>query len=274
MNVERMKISVLIPTRDNVGHLRNCLLSLIDAEKNSDFDIEVLVLDGSGKDQLKDVLSTRTGLVDLSWCPVEQWWNYARINNYGVKHATGDYLLLLNDDCYVGPGFFSDFMSRVHVTELEIEKPAIHAPLLVTSTNRVQSCGFTIKQGGGPLPIAFNTPVEWFNPARSFRPATVSSSCMLMRKSVFEELGGLHPEFYFGLEDTDFCLRAWSAGHPSIVHTTVQCMHDGAASNEIRNQHFPRANPVHNFTVFSTRWNEGTMKPVYEQMDAIGVDHA
>lgn len=271
---ERMKVSVLIPTRSNVGHLRNCLLSLIDAEKNADCDIEVLVLDGENKSQLKDVLTPRAGLADLAWCPVEQWWNYSRINNYGVKHATGDYLLLLNDDCYVGPTFFADFMSRVHVTELEVGKPAIHAPMLLTSTERVQSCGFVVKQGGGPLPIAFNTPIEWFNPARSFRPATVSFSCALMRKSLYEELGGLNPDYYFGLEDTDFCLRAWGAGHPSIVHTTVHCMHDGAASNEVKNQYFPRANPVHNFTIFSKNWTPETLKPVYEQMDAIGVDHA
>ncbi len=268
----RTKISVLIPTRDNISHLRNCLLALTEAEKNAPCDIEVLILDGASKSQLKDVLSTRAGLADLSWCPVEQWWSYARINNHGAKHATGDYLLLLNDDCYVGPSFFTNLIPDA--AEIDAEKPAIHAPLLLTSTGRVQSCGYTIKQGGGPLPIAFNSPAEWFNPALTFKPATVSFSCALMLKSIYDELGGLWPHYYFGLEDTDFCLRAWAAGHPSIVHTTVQCTHDGAGSNTVKNEHFPKANPVYNFSIFSARWNPETLKPVYEQMDTIGVDHA
>lgn len=268
----RMKVSVLIPTRDNVGHLQNCLKALTEAEKSAPCDVEVLILDGSSKSLLKDALLARSGLADLSWCPVEQWWSYARINNHGAQYATGDYLLLLNDDCYVGQNFFADLLPAARL--VDDERPAIHAPLLVTSTKRVQSCGFTIKQGGGPLPLAFNAPVEWFNPVPAFKPATVSFSCALMLRSIYNELEGLWPHYFFGLEDTDFCLRAWAAGHPTIVHTSVHCLHDGAGSNTVKNEYFPKANPVYNFSLFSSRWTSETMKPVYEQMDAIGVDHA
>src|ERR1039457_5600118 len=102
------KISILIPTRENYHLLAKCLYHIQEACANCSkfFKYETLVLDGSSDLDLTRQVLEQFDIPNLKLVPVEQWWNFSQINNYGVSISKGDYYLFLNNDCYLPNDFF------------------------------------------------------------------------------------------------------------------------------------------------------------------------
>jgi O-antigen biosynthesis protein len=255
-NGRTKKISVLVPTRDHHKQLGSCLANLAVAESETPHAVEVIVLDGSPADDLAKLLESRKGLHDLSWCPVEQWWNFSQIINYGVKQATGEYLLLLNDDCYVSAGVLSAGVDTLDNNK----KVGVCGFLLVSEDSRIQHGGYTITRNplsdtSPVVSIGAGMPITWYNPPQDeIGVRAVSFACAMLKRELHERLEGLDPGFCFGLEDVDFCLRAAVLGLETRIRTDIRCIHEGGASVDLMAQNFPRASPLSNAGVLRTKW--------------------
>lgn len=254
-NGRTKKISVLVPTRDHHKQLSSCLANLAEAEKEAACDIEVIILDGSPANSLATLLESRPGLHDLSWCPVEQWWNFSQIINYGAEHATGDHMLILNDDCYVPPKIFTEETLK----QATGEKVGVCGFLLLHTDGRVQHSGYMFTKN--PLSdtapivsIGSGVPRSWFNAPDQITPRAVAFTCALISKELFDRMDGLDPGFHFGMEDVDFCLRAAALKLDTRLLTNIECVHEGGASIDLLAQNFPLASPLKNAEVLRGKW--------------------
>ena len=196
------KVSIITPTREGRYLLERCYNALI---KNTDYpNWEWIIGDSNSIDGTNEWATTLTdskvkfiqrGTTDGS---------FSSINNELVKHATGEYLLFLNNDTEPQPFWLYEMMSKIH-NDPEI---GIVGARLMYSADRIQHAGIAfIPQGPANIGKAVlkSFPENFAYSDRYFQ--AVTGACMLMRTKDFEAIGGFDPIYYFCYEDVDLCLK-------------------------------------------------------------------
>jgi O-antigen biosynthesis protein len=209
------KVSVIIPTRDNLALLRRCISS-IEAQTTYP-DYEILIVDnGSQAKSTLDYLEQTPHRMIRDDLP----FNYSRLNNLAVQAALGDYVLLLNNDTEVLSG---EWMTAMVEHAQRPEVGAVGAKL-VYPDGRVQHAGVVLGIGGiaghahkfgssAPGTGYFNFP----NIIRNY--SAVTAACLMMRRDLYLEMGGLDEEALpVSFNDVDLCLRLGKRGY-LIVYT-------------------------------------------------------
>ncbi len=213
------KVSVIIPTRDNVAFLKRCVESVerLTAYRN----YELLIIDNNSRDpETIEYLASIPHRV----IPFRERFNYSRINNFAVSRAEGEYVLLLNDDTEVISGGWLEAMLE-HAQRPEVG--AVGARLLYPD-GRIQHAGVIVGIGSPWEPGVAMHSHQFFSSdspgyAGTLMTTTnysaVTAACMLFRKSLFEELGALEEEnLPIQFNDVELCLRMREQGY-YIVYT-------------------------------------------------------
>ncbi len=240
-------ISVVVPTREHPEILARCMKSLSAAVKKSDRWIEVLVIDGGDDPEPVQEVLRKADMAEVGYTVAEGWWNYSRINNHAASLTSGEYLLLLNDDCFVPPTFFQDL-------GVLSDDEVLGFLLVYDDKVRIQHAGIDIIQNCQPVNMGLAVPWPHFNPPPRTRVTGVSMACCLVPRRVFDSLGGLDTEYNFGLEDVDFSLRAWENGFRVTMCNDIKCVHVGNVSGALMSSLSPRNSPLYNFQVFQKKW--------------------
>lgn len=149
--------------------------------------------------------------------------NFSRMNNLGAAAATGDILVLLNDDVRpLDPGWLRSLVVQVQRPEVGV----VGAKLLYRS-GAVQHAGIALgvmEICGHPLRHTCGSPYwPWWDLVRDV--SAVTGACVAVRKNVFEQLGGLDERFPVNYNDVDFCLRARQAGYRVIYEPAAVLRH-------------------------------------------------
>src|SRR5262249_30246175 len=143
--------------------------------------------------------------------------NWSAVNNLGAQHATGDYLLFLNDDMEVlGPGWIEALLEFAQQKEIG----AVGAKLLFPDGG-LQHVGVTVLDGKPGHPFYGYPKQHTGYYCRNVLPhncAAVTGACLMTRREVFHELGGFDESFPLNYNDVDYCLRLRQAGY-RIVYT-------------------------------------------------------
>src|SRR5215211_2624566 len=213
------KVSLIIPTRDNVSMLKNCLESIERLTTYGNYEIIIMDNDSVDPATIEYLASTPHRVI-----PFRERFNYSRINNVGVSHAEGEYVLLLNDDTEVISGGWLEAMLE-HAQRPEVG--AVGAKLIYPD-GRIQHAGVLVGVGGSWGP-GVATHSHQFYPsefagylgtaAKITNYSAVTAACMLLRKSVFDEVGGFDEEdLRVSFNDVDLCLRIRGLGY-SILYT-------------------------------------------------------
>ena len=225
------KVSIIIPTRDNVSLLRDCVRS---AEHYAGYrNYEILIVDNNSADpETVEYLSSSPHRV----IRFEEEFNYARINNFAVSHAEGEYVLFLNDDTEViTGGWLKEMLGHAQRPEVG----AVGARLLFFD-GRVQHAGVLVGGGSMWMPgVATHSHLHY--PSHSpgyFDAATVTrnysavtAACMMLRRSVFEEVGGFDEKNLPVLfNDVDLCLRIRELDYLIVYTPYAQLYHHESAS--------------------------------------------
>jgi GT2 family glycosyltransferase len=213
------KVSIIIPTRDNVSFLRRCLESV---ERLTTYrNYELLIVDNDSRDQatVEYLASTPHRVI-----PFREAFNYSRINNFAVSQAEGEYVLLLNDDTEVISGGWLEAMLE-HAQRPEVG--AVGARLLYPD-GRIQHAGVIVGVGSPWEPgVAMHSHQFYSSESPGYAGAlmvttnysAVTAACMLFRKSLFDELGGMEEEnLPIQFNDVELCLRMRERGY-YIVYT-------------------------------------------------------
>ena len=215
------KVSILIPFKDQLGLLRNCLRSL---RRGTYRRLEMVLLDnGSTAPEMLRYLKRmerRRGF-RVVHCPGE--FNFARICNLGSQHASGHYLLFLNNDIEV---LSSDWLERMLALAENPEVGVVGSTLLYPD-GTIQHAG--IEQfANGLCRHAFRglTPDNAGPEFQQVRcvPA-VTAACLLMRRDRFFELGGFDERYPVTHNDVDLCQRVRERGWLVVVTPHARLMH-------------------------------------------------
>ena len=153
----------------------------------------------------------------------KQGFNYSAINNFGVKEAKGEYLLFLNNDMEI---ITPDFMEKM-VSNLQRPQIGAVGAKLYYPDNTVQHAGIIIGIGGiaghAFLGLARGRSGYLHKASLQMNVSAVTAACMMMKKEVFEEVGGFEEELSVAFNDVDLCLRIGKQVIKSYTIRTWSC---------------------------------------------------
>lgn len=260
-------ISILTPTFNGYTFLSKCADSLFSLKDKSSF--EWIVLSDKSTDGTEEFLNDLSKQYNIKIItPDVSVSNFAKSNNIMAKIAIGKYILLLNDDCYLTNGSLDNLVNRF---ESDPSIGIAGSLLLFPETDLIQHCGVTFENKyykdteegqskySGFLPghihekQSIACQKSFIQKTRLFQ--SVTGACLMTRKILYDQLGGLDENFEFGYEDVDFCLRVGQCGYKIICEPSSVGYHHGSAT--LKNAHKnERALQLHlkNKKIFITKW--------------------
>lgn len=221
---ENPLVSIIIPTKDHPQILDRCLRSL--TEKTTYPTYEILILD-SGTPGATDDLITQDSFagVSIKAFPTETPFNYSRTNNEGARVAEGKLFLFLNDDVEIIDGDWLEEMVRW--TEMP-EIGAVGAKLLYPKKT-IQHLGVILGMSGHANHV-FNGAkdvddgpfgsTDWY---RNY--LAITGACMMVRREVFESVGGFNVDYQLAFSDIELCLRIIEKGLRVMVTPHARLIH-------------------------------------------------
>ena len=223
-------VTLIIPTRDQVQVLKKCIESIKNKTNYTNF--EVLVIDNQSQD--KEAINYLASLNKDARFKVIEYnkpFNYSAINNYAVTLAQGEIIGLVNNDIEV---INDDWLSEMVRHTLRSDVGAVGAKLLY-SDNTIQHAGVVLGIGGvANHSHKFLERDSWgyFGRANLTQElSAVTAACLLVRKSVFEAVGGLDEEnLTVAFNDVDFCLKVRESGLRNIYTPYAMLYHHESLS--------------------------------------------
>lgn len=241
-------VSIIIPTKDRLELLRRCIESI--REKTIYRNYEIIVVD-NGSEELKTIDYLRR-IEHYGNCRVvafNQPFNYSCINNFAVAQANGTFLVFLNNDTEViTPEWLEEMLGHAQRKEVG----AVGAKLLFPN-NTIQHGGVILRLGGVAGHAFYGLPASesgYMGLATVTRNcAAVTGACMMLRRAVFEEVGGFDEELDVAYNDVDLCLRIILRGYYIVWTPHAVLYHHESAS---RGNH----QPERNIRYFCEKWRD------------------
>lgn len=214
--------SVIIPNKDEAESLKLCIESLRRTVSWGNYEIIIVENNSTGP----EIFSYYRELAKDARIRIVRWksaFNYSAINNYGVKYAKGEYLLFLNNDIEaLEEGWFTEMLGVCQRPEVG----AVGAKLLYPD-GTIQHAGTVIGIGGIAGHMFVNMPggrSGYLHKASLMLDySAVTAACMMMKRSLFEQLGGFEERLSVAFNDVDLCLRANEAGN-LVVYDPYACL--------------------------------------------------
>ena len=217
-------VSIIIPNKDNKATLKQCIDSI--KEKSSYKNFEILIVENNSEKEetfayYKEVEKDEKIRV-LKW---KGEFNFSAMNNFAVKEAKGEYLLFLNNDIEVkSPDWIEGMLGNAQRREVGIVGCRLYYP-----DNTVQHAGVIIGIGGIAGHAFLNMPKDrsgyMHRAATQLDYSAVTAACMMMPKSVFEEVGGFEEKLTVAFNDVDLCLRVREKGYLVVYDAYVEMIH-------------------------------------------------
>ena len=218
-------ISVLIPNKDHKKDLELCIRSL--QEKSTYRNFEIIIVENNSEEEetfrfYEELQKQNKNIRVVTW---EGGFNYPAINNFGETFAKGEYLLLLNNDIeFIDGDCLEEMLSYCMRPEV-----GIVGARLFYGDDTVQHAGVIIGLGGiaghafAGLP---RTDYGYMAKAVCTQDlSAVTAACMMVRKSVYEEAGGMEEGYAVAFNDVDFCLKVRALGYLVVYNAAAQAYH-------------------------------------------------
>lgn len=231
---DKPKVSIIIPTKDKLEFLQPCVESLLDKTRYDNY--EVLVVDNQSRepdtlayyDQLTQCYPERVRVLFY-----DKPFNFAEMNNWAVEQASGEYLLLLNNDTEVVQ---ADWLDRMLIHGQRHDVGIVGARLFYPGSGRVQHIGVILGMASiadhpynNLLCINDSSHMERARLDQNF--SAVTAAVMLVRKSVYQAVNGMDAENLAVLfNDVDFCLRVGEQGYRIVYTPHAMLVHHGSTS--------------------------------------------
>ncbi len=224
-------VSIIVPTRDKLEYLRPCVTSVLDKTRYESYEL-IIVDNGSDDPQTLEFLDELEGAhrhVRVLRYPHP--FNYAEITNWAAVQARGDYLLLLNNDTHV---VHDNWLGRMVNQGMRSEVGVVGARL-VFADMRLQHAGVVTGIHDIADHVFLKLPMD--EPGHLGRAqcvqnySAVTAACMLVRKSVFLEVGGMdQAELAVLYNDVDLCLKIGARGLKVVWTPYATLIHHGSRS--------------------------------------------
>ena len=249
------KITIVIPNKDHVEDLRRCVSSIIEKSTYDNYEI-IIVENNSTTSEIKEYYSQLLGCGydtalkesedaalhsednKIAIVTYKGEFNYSAVNNLGVSYASGEYILLLNNDTEV---ITVNWMEELLMYAQRQDVGAVGAKLYY-GDKTIQHAGVVI--GLGAHRTAGHTHYKQHRQNLGYmgrlcyaqNVTAVTGACLLVKKSLFEEVGGLDEEFAVSLNDVDFCLKLREKGLLNVWTPFAELFHYESISRGLDDQ--------------------------------------
>lgn len=230
-------VSLIIPTRDGYEVLKQCVESVL--KKTTYKNYEILVIDNQSTDKRTvTYLREIAQLERVKVLPYDAPFSYSRINNWAVSQASGVIIGLINDDIEV---ISPDWLTEMVRHAMRKDIGAVGAKLLYRN-NTVQHGGILLGINGiagHAHHFAHHADPGYFGRlAVTQNMAAVTGACLVVRREVYEQVGGLEEEHLaVALNDVDFCLKVMAAGYRNIWTPYAKLYHHESYSRGAEDTH-------------------------------------
>lgn len=225
------KISIVIANKDHVADLTRCISSILERSTYDNYEI-IIVENNSVSEEIFSYYKKIQENPAIRVITYEGEFNYSKINNLGVSQAAGEYVLLLNNDTSV---ITPDWLEELLMYAQRKDVGAVGAKLYYEDRT-IQHAGVVLGLGAHRTAGHSHYRVDHRNLGYMGRLCyaqnvmAVTGACLMMRKSLYEELGGLDEGFAVALNDVDLCIRAWKAGRVNVFTPFAELYHYESAS--------------------------------------------
>lgn len=265
-------VSLLIPTRDYLHLLETCVRSIL--EKSTYRNFEILILDNGSVEEetisfFKTIQSEYKCVTVLHY---DKPFNYSEINNFGVIHAKGSIIGLVNNDIEViEPDWLTNMVC--HVVRPEI---GCVGAKLYYGNNTLQHGGVILGIGGlanhSHKYYPYDHPGYYARLTCIQNLSAVTAACLLVRREVFEAAGGLDAvNLKVAFNDVDFCMKVRELGYRNLWTPYAELYHHESVSRgaEDTPEKYARFKSEVDFMV--SKWGEKlTLDPYYNVNLTIG----
>ena len=222
---EEPLVSILIPNKDHTDDLDVCLNSFFERADYQNYEFIIIENNSVLPETFayyEKIEKEHDNVKVVYW---EAGFNYSAINNFGFKFAKGDYIMLLNNDVeLITPDIFQSMLGFCMRPEVGI----VGAKLLYND-HTVQHAGVLVGAGGLAdhvfKGIHEDDPGYMGRAISSQDVSAVTAACLLVKRSVYEEVGGLEEEFQVAFNDVDFCLKVRKAGYLIVYDADIKLFH-------------------------------------------------
>lgn len=219
-------VSIIIVNWNAENYLKNCLSSLKKIKSPS---FEIILVDNNSIDNSVNV--TKQIFPKAQIIKNSENNGFALANNQGAKLARGEFLLFLNNDTEVTPNFLQGLVDEMKNTAVGVVQPKI---LLLDEKDRIDSVGSFLTITGFLYHYGFHKKdQEKYD--KQIPIFTPRGACMLMRKTLFDIIGGFDNDYFAYFEETDLCWRVWLTGKKILYVPQYFIYHKrGGTSSKMR----------------------------------------
>ena len=223
-------VSILIPNYEHKSVLETCLNSIY--EKSTYRNFEVIVIENNSSspeifDYYEKIKSKWSNMKVVAW---NDKFNFSAINNFGAQYANGDILLLLNNDIEV---ITPDWLEQMLMFAQRKDVGAVGS-MLYYPDDTVQHGGVILGIGGvaGHAHKYFQRGdygyMSRLTIAQNY--SCVTAACVMMRRAVWDEIGGIDDAFAVAFNDVDMCMRIRKAGYLVVWTPYAELYHHESKS--------------------------------------------
>ena len=251
------KVSIVIPNKDHLEDLKRCITSIV--EKSTYDNYEILVVENNST--TKEIFGYYKKLQENPAIKVLTYkgeFNYSRINNLAAARASGEYILLLNNDTQV---ITLDWIEELLMYAQRKDVGAVGAKLYYEDKT-IQHAGVVLGLGAhrtaghSHYGISYNNLGYMGRLCYAQNVMAVTGACLMMRKALFEKLGGLDENFAVSLNDVDLCVRAWKAGYVNVFTPFAELYHYESVSRGLDNAGEKAERYNRESEAFREKWKE------------------
>ncbi|MCM1577244.1 MAG: glycosyltransferase family 2 protein, partial [Ruminococcus sp.] len=220
------KVSIIIPNKNHIKDIRKCINSILDKTTYPDF--EVIIIDNGSDDEklfayyehLKEDKRFKVHSLDIKF-------NYSKLNNYATKFASGKYYILLNNDIeIITPEWIEEMLMYAQRDDVGAVGAKLYYP-----NDTIQHAGIILKLGEDRVAGHAFYEVPKNNAGYMGRlfysqdMSAVTAACMMIKASVFHEVGGLDEKFVVAYNDVDLCLKIRRRGYLIVWTPYAEAYH-------------------------------------------------
>ncbi len=248
-------VSILIPNCNHTDDLDKCIMSVIN--KSTYKNYEIIVIENNSNEETFKYYETLKGYPQIKVVTYKtDTFNYSAINNFGAKHAKGEHIIFLNNDIEViTPNWIEEMLMLSQRSDVGLVGAKLYYP-----DNTVQHAGVILGMGGVAGHI-FNG-FDRENPAKFGKMAVVQNytavtfACAMIKRSVFDEVGGLDEGFEVAFNDVDFCMSVRKKGYLNCWTPFAELYHYESKSRGLDDNPQKKARFEGEVDRFKQRWEK------------------
>ena len=250
------KVTILIPNMNEAQTLKKCIDSILKLTTYKNYEI-VIIENNSTEESIFSYYKEleKNEKIKILYYP-EKGFNYSNIINYGVKNTDGEYIVQLNNDTEL---LTPDWLEKMVGMNQREDVGAVGVKLYYPD-NTIQHAGTIIGVYGvaGHVFRGLHKNAHGYFARESHiqNLSAVTAACMMAKRSVYENVGYMNPEFAVAFNDIDFCLKIIQSGKLIIYNPFVEFIHyesktRGAEDTEEKQKRFQGE-----IDLFYKKWGE------------------